>query len=40
MTDKPWDARLAAALVRPFLATRWAHPNHFTTLRLLVGAAW
>lgn len=39
MTDKPWDARLAAALVRPFLATRWAHPNHFTTLRLLVGVA-
>ena len=39
MTDKPWDARLAAALVRPFLAVRWAHPNHFTTVRLLVGVA-
>lgn len=37
--NKPWDARLAAALVRPALASRWAHPNHFTTLRLLVGMA-
>ncbi len=39
MSNKPWDARLAAALVRPFLGSRRAHPNHFTTLRLLVGAA-
>lgn len=36
---KPWDARLAAALVRPLLGSRWAHPNHFTTVRLLVGVA-
>jgi archaetidylinositol phosphate synthase len=39
MSNKPWDARLAAALVRPALNTSWVHPNHFTTLRLLVGAA-
>lgn len=38
-TNKPWDARLAAALVRLFLGSRWAHPNHFTTLRLMVGMA-
>lgn len=38
-TDKPWDARLAAALVRPLLGSRWVHPNHFTTIRLLVGVA-
>lgn len=38
MIDKPWDARLAAALVRPFLGSS-VHPNHFTTLRLLVGMA-
>ena len=37
--NKPWDARLACALVRPFLGSRWAHPNHFTTLRLMVGMA-
>lgn len=36
---KPWDARLAAALVRPLLGSRWVHPNHFTTIRLLVGVA-
>ena len=38
-SDKPWDARLAAALVRPLLGSRWAHPNHFTTVRHLVGVA-
>ncbi len=38
-SDKPWDARVAAALVRPLLGSRWVHPNHFTTVRLLVGAA-
>ena len=38
MIDKPWDARLAAALVRPFLGSA-AHPNHFTSLRLSVGMA-
>ena len=38
-SNKPWDARLASALVRPFLGSRWAHPNHFTTLRLMVGMA-
>lgn len=39
MSNKPWDARLAAALVRPAMGSNWVHPNHFTTLRLLVGAA-
>ena len=39
MSNKPWDARLAAALVRPFLGSTRVHPNHFTTLRLLIGAA-
>ena len=39
MSNKPWDARLAAALVRPCLGSTRVHPNHFTTLRLLVGAA-
>ena len=38
-SNKPWDARLASALVRPFLGSHWAHPNHFTTLRLMVGMA-
>ncbi len=38
-SNKPWDARLASALVCPFLGSRWAHPNHFTTLRLMVGMA-
>jgi len=37
--QKPWDARLASALVRPFLDSSWAHPNYFTTLRLMVGVA-
>lgn len=36
---KPWDARMAAALVRPLLGSSWVHPNHFTTVRLLVGVA-
>lgn len=35
-TGKPWDARLAAALVRPLVATR-VSPNVLTTVRLLVG---
>ena len=39
MSNKPWDARLAAALVRPALGSTWVHPNHFTTLRLVVGTA-
>jgi len=34
--SKPFDARLAAALVRP-LATTWVTPNHLTTLRLIAG---
>lgn len=33
---KPWDARLAAALVRPLVKTRIS-PNVLTTVRLLVG---
>ena len=35
---KPWDARLAAALVTPFVRSS-LHPNHFTLLRLGVGLA-
>lgn len=35
---KPWDARLAAWLIRPLLDTA-VTPNHLTTLRLLVGLA-
>lgn len=35
---KPWDARLAALLVRPLVGTR-VHPNHVTTLSLLTGLA-
>lgn len=35
---KPWDARLAAVLVAPFVATA-VTPNYFTTLRLLTGLA-
>tara|TARA_R110002096_G_scaffold17317_9_gene60139 strand:+ start:4357 stop:4953 length:597 start_codon:yes stop_codon:yes gene_type:complete len=38
MSAKPWDARAAALLVRPFVDTR-LHPNALTTLRLLVGLA-
>jgi len=38
MNPKPWDARLAAALVRPLVNTR-VHPNVLTTVRLLVGLA-
>ncbi|MDA0823490.1 MAG: CDP-alcohol phosphatidyltransferase family protein [Proteobacteria bacterium] len=36
MTDKPWDARLSAWLVRPLVNTS-VHPNVLTTLRLGVG---
>jgi 2-methylaconitate cis-trans-isomerase PrpF len=35
---KPWDARLAALLVRPLVRTR-VHPNHLTTLSLITGLA-
>lgn len=35
-SGKPWDARLAAALVRPLVSTRIS-PNVLTTVRLLVG---
>lgn len=34
----PWDARLAAHLVRPLAASALT-PNHLTTVRLLVGLA-
>jgi len=34
--SKPYDARLASALVRPLVSTR-VTPNHLTTLRLLAG---
>ena len=33
---KSWDSRLARALVRPLVHTA-VHPNHLTTLSLLVG---
>lgn len=36
--SKPWDARLAAWLVRPLVATA-VSPNHLTTVRLAVGLA-
>lgn len=41
MAPRPWDARLARLLVRPLVGTR-VHPNHLTTLGLLLGlgAAW
>lgn len=35
-TNAPWDARLAARIVRPF-CNSWVTPNHLTTLRLLSG---
>lgn len=41
MEERPWDARIARAVVQPFVSTA-LHPNHVTTLGLLVGlgAAW
>lgn len=39
MNTKPWDARAAAWLVQPFIHSPHVMPNHFTTLRLLVGLA-
>lgn len=36
--NRPWDARLAEAMVRPLLGTR-IRPNHLTMLRLFVGLA-
>ena len=36
MESKPWDARIARAVVGPFVESR-LHPNHITTLGLLVG---
>ena len=39
MSEKPWDARLGYVLIRPFIHSRWVHPNHFTALRLAVGLA-
>ncbi|MDN5872947.1 MAG: CDP-alcohol phosphatidyltransferase family protein [Sinobacteraceae bacterium] len=38
LARRPWDARLAQALVRPLLGT-WVRPNHLTFLRLFVGLA-
>ena len=38
MATKPWDSRLALALVRPLRDTR-VHPNHVTTAALLSGVA-
>ncbi|MGE0484798.1 MAG: CDP-alcohol phosphatidyltransferase family protein [Gammaproteobacteria bacterium] len=39
MTGKPWDARAAAWLIRPFIDSPRVMPNHFTALRLAVGVA-
>jgi phosphatidylglycerophosphate synthase len=36
MIDRPWDAQLAAWLVRPLVDTA-IHPNALTTVRLVVG---
>ena len=36
VSSKPWDAQLAAALVRPLVNTR-VSPNVLTTIRLVVG---
>ena len=36
MATKPWDSRLAHALILPLQHTR-VHPNHITTFALLVG---
>ena len=36
MSRKPWDAKLAAWLVRPLVDSS-VHPNLLTTLRLVVG---
>ena len=33
---EPWDQKLARFLVSPFVGSR-LHPNHLTTIRLLVG---
>lgn len=38
MNARPWDARLAAVLVRPCRGGPLT-PNHFTTLRLVTGLA-
>jgi phosphatidylglycerophosphate synthase len=38
MATKPWDSRLALALVRPLRDTR-VHPNHLTTAALATGLA-
>ena len=38
MTNKPWDQRLAAIVVRPLAATP-VHPNHLTALSLVTGLA-
>ena len=39
MSTKPWDARLAALAVAPFIDSSWIHPNHLTLVRLLAGLA-
>ena len=38
ITNKPWDARLSAWLVKP-LVNSPVHPNVLTTIRLFVGVA-
>ena len=37
MSNKPWDARIAATIVSPFSNSRYVQPNHFTLARLIVG---
>ena len=41
MTEAPWDQKLARILAKPLVRTP-VHPNHITTLGLLLGlaAAW
>ena len=39
MSNKPWDARIAATIVSPFANSIYVQPNHFTLLRLIVGLA-
>ena len=39
MKRKPWDARLAGWLITPFIRSEVVQPNHFTTIRLIMGIA-
>ena len=39
MSTKPWDARIAALIITPFINSNRVHPNHFTVFRLMTGLA-